>query len=114
MATDYTGIDWDNIIQLFKIHKGTIISFCEQHDISHHQLYYYRKKHGLLEKKTLFHAISSNKSNLTGKSNEKETAKTQDHQHTIKIDIGKATLHINHQVDEKALSTIIKVLVASC
>lgn len=121
MATDYTDIDWNNIIELFKNYEGTKRSFCKLHNISIHRLYYYRKKYGLLGKKSENHQIYKNTTKEAEIPSTMELVKLEDNhitipnnQNIIKIEIGKATLHIYNQIDEKNLSTIVKVLSKSC
>ncbi|TCK93149.1 hypothetical protein EDC19_1330 [Natranaerovirga hydrolytica] len=84
MSKNHKEIDWDKVIKLFNKYPGTIKSFCNEQEISTHQLYYQRKKNELLDKSP------------------------------IKIQIDKAILHIENRIDENNFSTIVKVLAASC
>lgn len=112
MGSKYKNIDWENILRLLDSYNGTKKSFCNEHNITIHQLYHYRKKYGLLNK--------DNKSKDNIKDNsfvrlDAVSPSTHNISHsTIKVEIGKATLHIEDTIDESTFSTIVKVLIASC
>ena len=44
MTSQKQDIDWDDILNKLSFNKGTIKSFCEENNISVHQLYYRRKR----------------------------------------------------------------------
>lgn len=121
MVTNYRQIDWEHILQLFQSYNGTKRNFCKEHNISVDQFYYYRKKHGLIKKKST-HQVSNNdtqrdETNILDNSFVKLEANyslMKCNQSTIIIEIGKATLHIDNQIEERTFSTIVKVLAASC
>ena len=108
MAKEINQMNWDTIIQKFSSSEGSIIDFCRENNISHHQLYYRRKK---LQKqsKATFHAIEFN-----AKEEVKPTYITQAKENKdIRIEIGKSNIYL--PANEIALlADIIKELVKSC
>ncbi|QXM05456.1 hypothetical protein [Crassaminicella indica] len=40
MKEDSSAIDWEDILNRFSFHTGTIRSFCKENNISIHQPYY--------------------------------------------------------------------------
>lgn len=87
MINEVNEIDWDEIIEKFSSYDGSIQDFCRENNISHHQLYYRRKK--LREEKTAFHAIKLNTKD-TVNSNDSKGNSIKD----IRIEIGKANVYI--------------------
>ena len=121
MSKNYEEIDWDKVIMLFNKYPGTIKSFCKEQEISTHQLYYHRKKNGLLDKNPIFYAISNNSTGfeetntqnnlINSKNNQTNTPNSES---PIKIQVGKAILHIENQIDEKTFSTRHRGTVLLC
>jgi len=108
MTSQKQAIDWDDILNKLSSHKGTIKSFCEEKNISVHQLYYRRKR--LKSNATpFFHGIS-----LEEKEPSKQTTPSKSSlSSNIKIEIGKAKIYIPDN-DKASLSNILKVLMESC
>lgn len=92
MMNEVNEIDWNEIIEKFSSYDGSIQDFCRENNISHHQLYYRRKKLREEKEKTAFHAI---------KLNTKDTVNSNDSKGNsikafkdIRIEIGKANVYI--------------------
>ena len=92
---------WDDILEKFSKHQGTIADFCRKHNVNIHRLYNRRKKLSTKPKPT-FHAI-----NL--KSDENDYAPSTE----IRIEIGKARLYIIN-TDKISLSNVIKEIMTNC
>lgn len=60
MNGEAPAIDWEDILNKFSLHKGSIRDFCKENNISIHQLYYRRKA---IKKKEVqvFHAVNLKK-----------------------------------------------------
>ena len=97
------GLNWDEILENFYSYKGTIVTFCNENNISHHQLYYRRKKANK-ENNKVFHAITINEEvkphapHIYPKDNKE-----------IKIQIGTAIVYIPY-FHEELLLKIVKEL----
>jgi hypothetical protein len=117
MATRYGEVDWEHMFKLFQEYSGTKVDFCREQGISVDQFYYYRKKHGLINKSSCTINRTTEKyenvSNGFVKLGTNPSINNKNHS-AIKIDIGKATLYIEDYIDERAFSIIVKVLAESC
>lgn len=111
MTSEAAAIDWDNILKEFSSYDGTIKSFCEKHNISHHQLYYRRKR--LKNNNTVFHGINFSKKENIKENNKQIDSSISFKSSNIKIEIGKAKIHIP-SADKVALSNILKVIMEIC
>ncbi len=102
---------WKCILEKFSRHKGTIASFCKEHDVNIHRLYN-RRMRSKNKNKSTFHAIDLN--NISDKENklscvhDNQTPSTK-----IRIDIGKAKIYIDSS-DQITLANILKEITASC
>lgn len=101
-------INWEDILVKFNSYEGTIIDFCRQNNISHHQLYYRRKK-ARKEAQQIFHAVPLNKNCAPSIPYMQPKAEIKE----IKIEIGKATIYIPSSEDQ-LLTKIIKEFTTSC
>lgn len=111
MKSKETDEYWDDILEKFSKHQGTIVSFCRKHNVNIHRLYHRRKK--LLTKpKPTFHAI-----NLNDNSAENDIANNVENNPTpsseIRIEIGKTKLYITN-IDKISLSNVIKEIMSNC
>lgn len=112
MKSEALDIDWEDILDKFSSHEGTIKAFCEENDISIHQLYYQRKK---LENNNapVFHAVSFKDNEAEEAANQENTPSNHPPASTIKIEIGKAKIYIPSN-DKVSLSNVFKEIIASC
>jgi hypothetical protein len=111
MTSEALAIDWDHILDEFSSYDGTIKSFCEKHNISHHQLYYRRKR--LENNNTVFHGINFNEKENIKETNNQINSTDSFKSSNIKIEVGKAKIHIPNN-DKVALSNILEVIMESC
>ncbi len=105
MQNKIDDTNWKELVQKFQYYEGTIVSFCDLHNISKDRFYYYRKKYASAVTETTFHAIEVKTNTITA---------TNIFDDILKLEIGKATLHIPNNVDENSLSSVMKVLVSIC
>ncbi|QXM06955.1 IS66 family insertion sequence element accessory protein TnpA [Crassaminicella indica] len=108
MKEESPAIDWEDILNRFSLHKGTIRSFCKENNISIHQLYYRRKN---IKKKDhqVFHAI-----NIKEKTSKNvSTTSTSYPANSIKIEIGKAKIYIQNN-DKASLSSVLEAIMKTC
>lgn len=101
-------LNWEKILVKFNSYEGKIIDFCKENNISHHQLYY-RRKRAKKESQQIFHAITLNENCTTSAPHIQPEAVIKE----IKIEIGKATIYIPSS-EEQLLSKIIKEITISC
>lgn len=105
MAYKALAVDWEDILEKFATYKGTIKSFCKDNNISPHQFYYQRKAAKKREI-AIFHAIDFKEDTIPSNSCLTSTS-------SIKIEIGKAKIHIPSN-DRVALSSILGMIMESC
>jgi hypothetical protein len=108
MNGESSSIDWDDILNRFSLHKGSIKDFCKENNISIHQLYYRRKN---IKKKDhqVFHPV-----NLKEKSSEKISNTSKSYPtNNIRIEIGKAKIYIQNN-DKASLSSIMEAIIKIC
>ena len=111
MTSEASAVDWEDILDKFSSHKGSIKAFCEEHNISIHQLYY-RRKRLKSNNNTVFHGVSLKKDAdkaIGEQTNPSRSPLTSN----IKIEIGKAKIYIPSD-DKASLSNILKVIMGSC
>lgn len=112
MTSEASVVDWEDILNKFSSYKGTIKAFCEENNISIHQLYYRRKK--LKNNKSpIFHAVSFKEKDIAA-CIDKLDAKAKSYSTSdVKIEIGKAKIYIPSN-DREALKDMFKVIIQSC
>ncbi|AKL95594.1 hypothetical protein CACET_c21470 [Clostridium aceticum] len=112
MTNETLDIDWEDILDKFSSHEGTIKAFCEENNIGIHQLYYRRKK---LENNNtpVFHAVSFKDTEADEAVNQESTPSNPSPTATIKIEIGKAKIYIPSN-DKVSLSNVFKEIIALC
>ncbi|MBM7616460.1 IS66 family insertion sequence element accessory protein TnpA [Alkaliphilus hydrothermalis] len=103
MENKAVAVDWKNIFKMFATYEGTIKSFCKENNISLHQFYYHRKAAKKREI-SVFHAINFK---------EEATPSSSCSTENIKIEIGKAKIHIPSN-DKVVLSNILAMIMESC
>lgn len=92
LASEVIDIDWEDILKRLSSYKGTMKVFCEENNVSVHQLYYQRRK--IKTKDTpVFHTISF-KGGSDKPTTESSTPSKQSLQSVTKIEIGKANIYI--------------------
>lgn len=101
MSRGNKEINWVEIMEKFSAHKGTIIDFCKENNITPPQLYRQRKKLNQVPTRT-FHAIDISKAAALHNYNEE-----------IKIEIGNAKIYIP-KGDKATLMYILKELSNIC
>ena len=92
MIKEDNEINWDEIMEKFSSFDGSILEFCRENNISHHKLYYRRKKLREENEVPAFHAIKLNteKTIRSIHTNNNKTPSLQD----IRIEIGKVSIYI--------------------
>lgn len=112
MASEAKALDWEEILNKFSLHKGSIKSFCKDNNISIHQLYY-RRRRLRNNKPPVFHAVSFKEKDIADSIDER-TAKAKSYSTSdVKIEVGKAKIYIPSN-DKEALKDIFKVIMQSC
>ncbi|WP_202708556.1 hypothetical protein [Sporosalibacterium faouarense] len=112
MTSEAPDINWQDILDKFYSYDGTIVDFCKQNNIKPYQLYYQRKRANRNDAPE-FHAINL-KENFSNKANNEEINSPKSNLASdIKIEIGKATIHVPGN-NKEALSNIFKVIMQSC
>lgn len=102
---------WNDILEKFSRHKGTIRSFCYKHGVDIHRLYHRRKKLKNNIKPT-FQAINiANRSAEVEKVSNVVNAPTPSAE--IRIEIGKAKIYIAN-TDKISLSNVLKEITLNC
>jgi predicted adenine nucleotide alpha hydrolase (AANH) superfamily ATPase len=82
MSRENKDVNWIEIMEAFSAHKGTIVDFCKENNITPQKLYRERKKLNQVPSKT-FHTIDISKSSASHNYSEE-----------IKIEIGSAKIYI--------------------
>ena len=101
---------WNDILEKFSNHTGTIASFCKNHNVNTHRLYHRRRKKILDMPLTTFHAIELNE-NATSKENSLENNHKPSTE--IRIEMGKAKIYLSN-TDNVSLATILKEITRNC
>jgi predicted adenine nucleotide alpha hydrolase (AANH) superfamily ATPase len=101
MNKENKDINWVEIMEKFSTHKGKIVDFCKENNISPQQLYRRRKKLNQVTTQT-FHAIDISNATESHSYNEE-----------IKIEIGNAKIFIP-KGDKATLIYILKELSSIC
>lgn len=110
-------IDWHDIMRKFHDHKGSIASFCEEHKISAHQLYYRRKikiidiNEGSSLDKTEFCEVNLNASGIVNTKKESDVKITPSSQ--VKIEMKNANIYIPSS-EATLLLEVIQELSKTC
>lgn len=99
---------WNDILEKFSKHKGSIASFCRKYDVNVHRLYHRRKKLKSISNEK-FYAINLNEDNNMTSEVEPDIEKSIN----LKIEIGKATISLSN-INNESLPLILKEVIRTC
>ena len=108
MSKHINPINWDEIMNKYKNHNGTIRDFCKNNNIKERQFYHHRKKQNLTENPTLHKVILNNTSDTKLEVNPSKTKESN-----IIVEIGNSKIYIP-QNNTAMISSIVKELIKSC
>ena len=112
LISEVPVIDWEDVLDRFYSHKGTIRDFCKENNITAHQLYYRRMR---AKKKDIpvFHAVNFKEKNCDISIDEETIPSNGCLTSDIKIEIGKAKIYIPSN-DKTSLMNMLKAIMESC